>query len=63
MTLFSKRYERALFDKRLVVGTVPSRARQRVWMAMELFNAWWDTTDATNWWQSQTSTVDEQSGC
>ena len=58
MTLFSKRYQQALIDKSVVVATMPARARQRVWMAMNQFNQSWDTVDETNW-QSYTSYVAE----
>ena len=61
MTLFSKRYEQAIFSKRLVVGTVPARARARAWMTMDELNEWRDEVDSTGW-QSQTCNLEDTEG-
>lgn len=45
-------------DKSLIVGTVPARARLRIWKTMQRLNGWWDTVSDTGW-QSQTSHIDE----
>jgi hypothetical protein len=46
--LFSKRHERAIYDRRLRVS-LSKRLCRRIWFLLERYNFYWDTVSSTNW--------------
>ncbi len=55
--LFSKRHERAIYDRRLSVS-LPRRLRRRLWHILGQYNERFEVVDHTNW-HSTSSTLEE----